>query len=77
MITPSCGPDWLEESTHRRIAVHTTEDETFDGILRLHNDEGLLLWNASLVEGPDDSIPLDGDVWIYREKVRFIQTLRM
>lgn len=69
--------NWLEEATHRHIAVHTTDDETLEGILRLHTDEGLLLWNVSLVGGPDESIPLEGDIWVYREKIRFIQTLRM
>lgn len=66
---------WLEEAVHRRIAVHTVADQTFEGILRLAAEDGLLLWNASLA-GPEP-VPLDGEVFVPRAQVLFIQTVRM
>lgn len=67
--------NWLDEAIHRRLAVHTVADQSFEGILRLAADDGLLLWNASLAG--DVPVPLDGEVFIPRAQVLFVQTLRM
>lgn len=64
---------WLATATRRRIIVHTKTDQTFDAILEAELGDGLLLRAASLVEGPDRSVPLAGEVRIHRDNVAFVQ----
>ena len=66
--------NWLEEATHRRLAVHTLDERTFEGVLRVAADDGLLLWNAALAG--DTPIVLEGEVFVPRSNVSFVQTLR-
>jgi hypothetical protein len=63
---------WLEESIHRRLIVHTTDDRSIRGLLRLAADDGLLLWGAELLE--KEPVKLAGDVFVPRDKVSFVQT---
>ena len=61
---------WLDRHTAERVIVHTTEDQTLDGLLREVTRDGLVLATVTLV---DHAVDVAGDVWVPREKVAMIQ----
>jgi hypothetical protein len=76
---PTAAPapvNWLEQATHRRVTVHTVKDQSIEGTLVLAADDGLLLWSAQMLSNPRP-VQLDGEVFIPRGQVLFVQTVRM
>lgn len=61
---------WLEEIVHRQIVVHTTESNTFHGLLESVWDDGLLLKAVRMV---DADVALAGDVFVPRAMIAFVQ----
>lgn len=79
VLLPEPEPDtprWLEQATHRRVLVHTTSDDSVEGILQLAAEDGLLLWGAQMVV-KGNRVKLDGEVFVPKGQVRFVQTVRM
>lgn len=65
---------WLHSRRRRGVVVHTIEGaHTFSGVLAKSASDGLVLIDATLV---DEGGKLQGDVFIPREQVRFIQVIR-
>lgn len=65
--------NWLHSATRSRIIVHTRDDKTFDGFLEAEHTDGLTLRSAALVEGPERSVPLAGEVRVHAANVSFVQ----
>jgi len=61
---------WIDRALRRRVLVHTSEDQTIDGVLMAATPDGVVLANAKFHE-PD--VGFAGEVWVPREKVRFLQ----
>ena len=57
------------------MRVHTKDDQTLEGLLVLASVDGLVLWSATLVD--KQPVSLAGEVFVPRENVRFVQTVRM
>lgn len=81
-LIPPPGPTpepaaWLERATRRRLRVHTVKGETFEGTLTLNAADGLLLWSAQLLPDQGKPVDLHGEVFVPREQVLFVQTVRM
>lgn len=64
---------WLAQHLTRRIVVHTTDDLSLEGTLRLQSTDGVVLVAVRLLE---DNVELGGDVWVPRQKVAFVQEQR-
>lgn len=65
---------WLTRQTRQRLILHTTADQTFEGILWETFPDGVLLRDAALVVGDKgQKTPLAGEVWIPRLTVLFVQ----
>lgn len=63
---------WLPGRTLQSVTVHTTEDQTLQGILDTVSSDGLVLRAATFV-GQADEIPLSGFIFLPKAKVSFIQ----
>lgn len=61
--------------TKKRVIVNTKTDKSFRGILWKQRPGYLLLKNAELLEGSGKSVPIDGEVLVYRADVDFVQVL--
>jgi hypothetical protein len=80
MFAPPHGPEpepenWLERTVHRRIIVHTPTGESIEGTLVHAHADGVLLWSAKFLLHPTP-VDLDGEVFIPRDQVLFVQTVR-
>lgn len=67
---------WLEQAEHRRLTVHTVADQSIQGTLRLAAPDGLLLWSVKMLT-KNGAVQMEGEVFIPREQVAFVQTMRM
>ncbi len=65
--------NWLKRRVRDRAIVYTTDDATFDGLLVTVADDGLVLFDAHIRS--DDNVRLAGEIYVPREKVRFIQVV--
>lgn len=80
--SPAPEPDnWLDKALKRQVAVHTVHDQTFEGTLIHAHDDGVLLWGAAILSGVDrggevQKVRLSGEVFIPRDRVLFVQTVR-
>lgn len=64
---------WIRSKTHSRLLVHTTADDSFEGVLLFEAKDGLVLVGATMHgERPTE---LSGEVFIPRDVVRMIQLL--
>lgn len=61
---------WLDSVVRRRLLVHTRDGQTFDGPLVRVDRDGVVLGPVVLADGPHD---LDGEVFILRERVAWVQ----
>lgn len=68
---------WLARLQRRTVLVNTTDGETFRGVLDDDPNEQhfCILISARLVQAEGVSSRLEGEVWIPREKVHFLQVL--
>lgn len=65
---------WLKGKVRRHAVVYTTEDKVLEGVLAVVADEGVVLNNTVIHDGQD--VPLVGDVFVPRERIRFVQIAR-
>lgn len=63
--------------TRRKVIVSLVTDKAFQGILWAKRGPLLILRNATLLapDGPDEGVPVDGEVVVERNLVEFIQVL--
>jgi hypothetical protein len=65
---------WLKDKVRQHAVVYTTEDKVLEGVLFVVSDEGIVLNNTVIHEGK--GVPLAGDIFIPRERIRFVQIAR-
>lgn len=66
---------WLPARTLKTVTVHTTQDQTFEGLLAAVSPDGLVLRAAKFV-GEHDQIPLSGETFIPKGQVSFVQVVK-
>jgi small nuclear ribonucleoprotein (snRNP)-like protein len=66
---------WLDELTRRTVVVHTTDGMSMRGVLMPGYDDQCVLIHARLLQDDGVTSLMDGEVWIPREKVHFLQNL--
>lgn len=64
---------WLAQHLTRRVVVHTTDDLSLEGTLRIQSTDGLVLVAVRMLE---QNVELGGDVWVPRHKIAFVQEQR-
>lgn len=57
-----------------RVRVHTTAGDTLEGVVLRDRGGWVVLADCSRVAG-DGPVKLSGDVWVPRERVRFVQAV--
>lgn len=62
---------WLARTVTSRVIVHTTEDQSIEGLLVQAGPDGVLL-EAPRMTAPEE-VDLAGAMWIPGPKVNFIQ----
>ena len=67
------GGSWLDRRSGERVLVHSTTEQTFEGVVREVNRHGVVLAAVRLV---DAGVDVAGEVWVPREKVLFVQRHR-
>lgn len=65
---------WLKDKVRNRAVVYTTDDRVLEGVLAVVADEGVVLNNTTIHDST--AVPLAGDVFVPREKIRFVQIAR-
>jgi len=65
---------WLKDKVRKHAVVYTTDDKVLEGVLAVISDEGVVLNNTVIHDAKD--IPLVGDVFVPRERIRFVQIAR-
>lgn len=65
---------WIDDVTHQRVLIHTTDDSSFDGVLIAVDPDALVLADAKSLDGPDP-VELAGEQWITRDRVKFVQVV--
>lgn len=75
-LAPPAADNWLEKAIHRRIIVHTVAGSSIEGTITVAADDGLVLWAARMLADPKP-VDLAGEVFIPREQVLIVQTVRM
>lgn len=66
-------PTWIRRKLATRILVHTTADDSIEGVLVLVAKDGLLLDDAAVLS--ERRTPLSGKVFIPKVQIRMIQEL--
>jgi hypothetical protein len=64
---------WLRKVTKRQVIVHTSLDQSFQGILDAVYDDGLVLRAAVLRDGSPNGLALPGETFVPRETIAFCQ----
>lgn len=67
---------WLDDLTLDTVIVHTTHGESVKGLRRAVYDDGVVLRDAQILEAENQSVFVDGDVFIPRERVHYMQLLQ-
>lgn len=65
---------WLKSRVQNRVIVYTTEEQVLDGLLSVVAGDGVVLLDTRVRN--DQDVSLQGEVYIPREKVRFVQVVR-
>lgn len=66
---------WLRRRKAYRVLVHTTEDQSIEGVMVYAAADGLVLRHARYHPADSAPISLHGETWIPREKIAFVQSL--
>ena len=71
---------WLEAllcryPVRREVVVNTVTERAFKGVLWRKHLRYLVLRNAHLLKAKGETVPMDGEVVIDREKVDFVQVI--
>lgn len=64
---------WLKRREFDRVVVTTTDNHALDGLLVTVANDGLVLHDATVRS--DNDVRLAGEVYVPRERVRFVQVL--
>jgi hypothetical protein len=64
---------WIKSRVGNRLLVHTTADDSIEGVLTLEARDGLVLEDADLLPAQGGRVELTGRVFIPRAHVRLIQ----
>lgn len=65
---------WVREHYLVRVLVHTTEGDTFDGLLQASEREAIILVNATFHDsGSEQVVPLAGETYVPRNRIAFMQ----
>ena len=67
---------WLDDLTLDTVVVHTTEELSVKGIRVSVYDDGIVLRDARVLEDEGMSRILDGEVFIPRDRVHFVQIVK-
>ncbi len=71
----SAGRDgWLARVERREIIVHTSDGQSFRGLLDAEEIDGLALRAVKLL-GDSGDVPLGGEVFIPRARIEFVQSV--
>lgn len=65
---------WLGTKVRRRVIVHTTDERSYDGLLELVADDGLILVGARMLS--EGGVTVAGEQFIPRPNVLFVQIPR-
>jgi len=65
---------WLKGKVREHAVVYTTDDKVLEGVLTVVADEGVVLNNTVVHDVKD--VPVVGDVFVPRERIRFVQIAR-
>lgn len=72
--------NWLEAQITRRVLVQVNagpgEADSIEGVISLVSPDGLVLVSAVFHDAAGVKVPMAGEVWLPRPKVRLVQTLR-
>lgn len=67
-------PDRLIRSQLRnRYTITTMTEETFQGVIIAADDRHVVIADASLIAPNGDSAKVDGDLWIPRPTIKYMQ----
>lgn len=58
---------------HRRVLAVLTDGSAIEGVLRKRTGDVLVMSNVRLLEQGEDPTPVDGDVLVEVDRVRFTQ----
>lgn len=64
---------WLGRVLKKRIIVHTRQDQSIEGVLMEHVEDGLILRAANLLLGDGKKTTMAGEVFVPRENIAFAQ----
>lgn len=64
---------WLEGQVLRRLVVHTTDDQSIEGLVDTVAADGVILRTARLLG--KSTVALGGEVWVPRSKIVFAQAV--
>lgn len=63
----------LRRALFERFVVTMSDGDTFEGILRSADDRHLVLLDAAPVDGEPGRRPIDGELFLPADKVRYLQ----
>lgn len=58
---------------HRKVLVALTDGSAIEGVLRKRTGDVLVMSNVQLLEQGEHPTPVDGDVLVEVDRVRFVQ----
>lgn len=71
--------NWLDEQITRRVLVQVNAEhgapDSIEGVVSLVCPDGIVLVNAVYLDAETRRVPMAGDVWLPRPKVRIVQTM--
>jgi hypothetical protein len=79
-LTPDPDPDFVPEASWMRglvmetVIVHTDAGLSYEGLLVLEHEKGLILRNPKLLDEQRSPTPMAGELWLSKEKVHGVQT---
>ncbi len=65
---------WLRRRVATLVRIHTTTDQSIEGLLKVAAADGLVLTSARFLSG-EGSVDLPGDTFVPRERVSLVQVL--
>lgn len=79
-LRPDPDPDhaptasWMRGLVMETVIVHTTTGLSYEGLLVLEHEKGLILRNPMLLDDQRSPTPMAGELWLSREKIEAVQT---
>ncbi len=79
-LRPDPDPDHVPEASWMRglvmetVIVHTDAGLSYEGLLVLEHEKGLILRNPMLLDEQRSPTPMAGELWLAKEKIHGVQT---